>query len=321
MKGRSKKLLRAWHRCWGIRKPTFQSFLLLFFKKELLLLLTLSSASAETLKVSTWNLNWLTARSHAEADLPTDVRVRDPADFTRLAAYARTLAADIVAFQEVDGIAAASLVFDPRQYQLVTTSQAVVQRVGLAVRHGIVIVQHSDYTALDVEPNAAHPLRDGLDATMALPDGHTLRVLVLHLKSGCQTDSLRSTSQACTLLARQVSPLSRWVAARQAEHAAFLVLGDFNRVLDDDEPFGSALAAAAPMTRATTGYADPCWDGAPFIDHIFAGGDARHWLVPGSLRVQSFRETGEEWHRVLSDHCPVSVRLDADGAAGGGPHE
>lgn len=278
----------------------------------ILLLLCLAwPARAETLKISTWNLDWLTARGHAEANLPADVHVRAPEDFTRLAAYARKLAADIVAFQEVDGPTAAALVFDPARYTIVTTDQTVTQRVGLAVRRDISVRRHADYAALDVEPGAAFPLRDGLDATLTLPGGRQLRILVVHLKTGCQTDSLTNSHRPqCLLLARQISPLAEWVVARRREGAAFLLMGDFNRVFDEPEELGAALARAAPLVRATTGFANPCWDGDPFIDQIFAGGAAAGWIVPNSLRVQVFHETGDRWKQHLSDHCPVSIRLD-----------
>ncbi len=276
-----------------------------------LLLCLAVPARAEALKVSTWNLDWLTARSHEAARLPQDVHTRAPADITRLAAYATRLAADIVAFQEVDGPDAAALVFDPARYTILTTEQAVTQRVGLAVRRDIPVRRNPDLTALDVEPGAPFPLRDGLDATLTLPGGNALRILVVHLKTGCQTGALAASRRPqCALLARQIAPLTDWVAARRREGMAFLVMGDFNRVLDAPEEMGAVLAIAAPLTRATQGRADPCWDGAPFIDHIFAGGPARAWLVPDSLRVQVFRETDDRERSRLSDHCPVSVTLD-----------
>jgi hypothetical protein len=39
------------------------------------------------------------------------------------------------------------------------------------------------------------------------------------------------------------------------------------------------------------------------------GGAARDWLLPDTLRVLTYHETGAEWKQRLSDHCPVSVRL------------
>ena len=280
-------------------------------------LLFASPTRAEVLKISTWNLNWLTTRTREQADLPSDVHRRAPEDFGRLAAYARKLGADVVAFQEVDGPQTASLVFDPARYSIFTIAETVVQRVGIAVRTGIPVTRNPDYTALDVEPSAKYRLRDGLDVTLTLPGGHLLRVLVLHLKTGCQTDRIATSHRPqCALLAQQIPPLAQWVAARQQEGVAFLLIGDFNRVFDTPEEMGAALAQAAPLTRVTQGRQSPCWDSAPFIDHIFAGGAARNWLRPDSLRVQVFREREADEKAVmhdkesLSDHCPVSVLLD-----------
>ena len=40
-----------------------------------------------------------------------------------------------------------------------------------------------------------------------------------------------------------------------------------------------------------------------------AGGAARGWMQPDTLRVLVYRETGPEAKDHLSDHCPVSVRF------------
>ena len=269
-----------------------------------------NAGKAAEIKVSTWNLNWLTLRPEGDPSLPADVHARRAEDFALLHDYAIKLAADIIGFQEVDGAAAVARVFDPAVYDIVTIDEDVVQRVGLAVRHGIRIVAHSDYAPLDVEPYAKFRLRDGLDATLALPGGTALRVLVVHLKTGCHYDTIAHSHRTqCRLFAQQIPPLAAWAAARQAEGTPFLILGDFNRIFDDPEELGTALAAAAPMRRATEHASSPCWDGGEFIDHIFAGGPATNWIEPGSLRVQVFHEAGEVWKQRLSDHCPVSVKL------------
>jgi endonuclease/exonuclease/phosphatase family metal-dependent hydrolase len=278
----------------------------------LLVLLVCQAAAARTVKISTWNLEWLTTRTAVEADLPADVHLRAPQDFALLRHYAEHLNADVVAFQEVDGDAAAATVFDPARYTILSIDEPVVQRVGLAVRRGIAVRRNPDYTQLDVEPGEKHRLRYGLDATLTLPGGATLRVLVVNLKTGCQRDPIaRSSRLQCAILRAQIPPLAAWAAARQAEGVAFLLIGDFNRVFDHEEEMGRALAAAAPLLRVTEGRSDPCWDGSEFIDHIFAGGPARAWVVPGSLRVQIFHETGPEWRERLSDHCPISINLQA----------
>ncbi len=297
-------------RRWTGPVPGIKSFWVLFFKKEhLAFWLVFSTASAREIKLATWNLDWLTARQ--DADLPADVSLRAPEDFARLHAYAQRLAADVVAFQEVDGVASAARVFDPGRYALVTIDEPVVQQVGVAVRRDIGVVRHPDVAALDVEPFAKYRLRNGLDVTLRFADGTRLRLLVVHLKTGCQFDPLDDgRREACSLLAEQVGPLVDWVAARQREGGAFAVLGDFNRVMDAPEAVSEALLGAAPLVRVTEGRSDPCWDGGPFIDHIFLGGAARDWLVAGSLRVLRYRETDPGMKDRISDHCPVSVRLD-----------
>jgi endonuclease/exonuclease/phosphatase family metal-dependent hydrolase len=264
---------------------------------------------ARKITVATWNLSWLTLRHQPDPLLPPGLRTRDAEDFARLRAYADLLGADIMGLEEVDGVAAVARVFDPARYEILTLAEPVIQQVGIAVRRGFAVTRNPEVMALDVEPLAAHRLRAGLDVTVAPPHAPALRVLVVHLKAGCHDDPLAlSPRPACRVLARQIPPLIAWARMRAGEGVPFLILGDFNRVMDPPEELATALA---PYTlRATAGYADPCWGGEDFIDHIFLGGPARAWLVPGSLHVETYRERGRLWRERLSDHCPVAVRLN-----------
>jgi endonuclease/exonuclease/phosphatase family metal-dependent hydrolase len=265
------------------------------------LLATLASASE--LKLATWNLEWLTSR---ERDLPPDVRPKRPEDIDLLQRYASDLNADVIAIQEVDGAAIAARVFPTDRYSIHMSHDRVVQRVGIVVRRGIHYDVNPDLTDLDVDP--ARDLRSGVDITLQLQP--PLRVLAVHLKTGCFDDRLSGRmTRSCTELREQMPPLLDWIRARQAEAIAFAILGDFNRHMDGRDQFWDALSRAAPITRATEGRASPCWGGEPFIDHIILGGAARDWLEPNTLRVMTYHETGAEWEQRLSDHCPVSVRL------------
>jgi endonuclease/exonuclease/phosphatase family metal-dependent hydrolase len=279
-----------------------------------LLILLATQAAAAPLKITTWNLEWLTLRPPGDPALPRDVIPRHPGDLARLAAYAAILNADVIAFEEVDGPQAAAQIFPPDRYTVHMTNDPVIQRVGLAIRRTIPFTINPDDTALDVYgPTAPHPLRSGADVTLTLPGGQHLRLLAIHLKSGCQTEPLQSRPPACTALRAQIPVLQAWIAAREAEDTPYAILGDFNRVMDANDPLFAALFATAPLLRTTEGLADPCWGGENFIDHILLGGDAMSWLEPDSLRVLVYKETTQDWKTRLSDHCPVSVRLDPPG--------
>ncbi len=261
------------------------------------------------LKVATWNMEWLTARPAGGPDLPDDAAPKRDDDIRTLARYAARLDAAVVALQEVDTPALVARIFPPDRYQVLITADPVVQKVALVVRRGIAVIRHPDLVALDVAAPGRRRLRSGLDVTLTL-DGRPLRLLAVHLKSGCWDGPLQgSTRDACVDLTRQLPVLQAWIGARRGEGVPFLVLGDFNRRLKSGDALLAGLDAAAPLAVATAGHASPCWGGEDFIDQILAGGPARQWLRPSSLRVLVYRETDPALKERLSDHCPVSVRL------------
>jgi endonuclease/exonuclease/phosphatase family metal-dependent hydrolase len=269
----------------------------------LLFLLLPSCAFGAELKLATWNLEWLTTN---DRDLPADAHPKQPEDIDLLRRYAGELDADVIAVQEVDGPAIAARVFPSGTYAIQLSHDHVVQRVGIVVRRSIPYSANPDLTGLDLGPG--RQLRSGVDIT--LRSQPPLRVLAVHLKTGCFDDRLTSSKRrSCAELREQMPPLLDWISARRAEGVAFAILGDFNRHMDGRDQLWSMLRQAAPLTRATEGHASPCWGGEAFIDHIVLGNAARDWLLPESLRVLTYRETGVEWQQRLSDHCPVSVRL------------
>jgi endonuclease/exonuclease/phosphatase family metal-dependent hydrolase len=269
--------------------------------------------TAAGVKIATWNLNWLTPRPAGDPALPRDVTARRDADFTRLAAYAAQLDAGIIAFEEVDGVAAASQLFPPDHYVIEVGGGNAVQKTGFAIRRGILYRRNPDLAALEINGAGGRELRAGVDITVELPRAGgavKLRMLAVHLKSGCARGALAPPSSfACIALAAQIDPLAAWVRARGHENLPFVLLGDFNREFDRPEKLGDALQAAAPMRRLTAGYQNPCWGGEHFIDHIFAGNGARQWIVPDSFKVLVYRERAYRLRDKISDHCPVSVRL------------
>lgn len=276
-------------------------------------LLALSPAWGGALKLAAWNLSWLTERPFGSPELPADVGPKRSDDIERLRGYALRLDADVVAFSEVDGPEIAARVFPPDRYVIHITGDQVVQRVGFAVRRGLGFTAHPDVRALDVHPHARFHLRSGADITLHLPGG-PLRLLAVHLKSGCSHDRLpHPANPACVTLQEQTAPLRSWIAARGQEGVAFALMGDFNRWMGPQDPFLMALRQVAPLADPQAGLHSPCWGGGGFLDHILTGNAASDWLEPGSLRVMTYRETGAGWKERLSDHCPISIRLAMPG--------
>ncbi len=266
-------------------------------------------AAGEGLKIATWNMNWLTSRPAGDRALPANVRPKPEDGLVLLRRYAEVLDADVVALQEVDGAAMAARVFPAERYSIHITRDSVVQRVAFAIRRGLPYRAHPDLADLTGPAGNQSRLRSGADISLDLPAGE-LRILNVHLKSGCKQDKLTGyVNSTCETLRGQIAPLQGWIAARRDARTAFLLIGDFNRWMDHGDAFWAGLEKITPLSRATAGKSTPCWGGGGFIDHIIAGGAARSWLQADSLRVLTYRETGAEWKEILSDHCPVSARI------------
>lgn len=262
-----------------------------------------SLAARTSLVVATWNLEWLNRTSGA------GTLRRSDADYERLKSYADRLAADVIAVQEVDGEEALRRVFDDQRYDYHVASQAGVQRTGFAYRRGLQVIENADYAELDVGD-----VRVGTDLTVMI-DGRALRLLGVHLKSGCFDAPLATKSNACTKLAAQLPALERWIDARAAAGEPFVVLGDFNRRMQTGEAFYAELDDGDPpgadLTLVTNGRTSRCWGGeyAQFIDHIVLSRDAAAWLLEGSFAQHDYDPSDAPFERTLSDHCPLSIVL------------
>ena len=264
-----------------------------------------------SLKLATWNLEWL------NAELDKGVVKRSAEDYARLRRYADRLAADVVAFQEVDGEEAAARVFDPARYAFHVASDSRAERVGFAYRRTLPVEKHADYRALDVGS-----VRSGVDLTV-LVGRQRVRLLAVHLKSGCFISSLTHPSNACRKLAEQVPALEAWIDARAAEGAPFAVLGDFNRRLfaRRDEPVWRALDDADPpeadLWSPTEGVKAECWGAeySHFIDHIVLSKSATRLFEPGSFVQHPYDRSDAAKKKVLSDHCALSIVLLSEPAA------
>ncbi len=292
------------------------------------------------LKLATWNLEWLIAPQemrrlrhdcvpHGASPgqrarfVPCDVATeldRSATDFAALARYARRLNADVIALQEVDGPAAARLVFP--EHEFCFTSRAHVQNTGFAIRRGI---PHrcGEYVPLSLDGR----VRRGAVLVVYPGEARELHLLSVHLKSGCGRRSLDSPRPACALLARQVPALEHWIDERAARSQAFAVLGDFNRELladvgparngagdlrslwaeidDADPPEADLVNPAAGQRFRNCG---PQHNHAGYIDHIVLSRSLAQRLVPGSFERLVYAPD-EALRLRLADHCPLAVSI------------
>lgn len=255
--------------------------------------------------------------------LPCDVVTRferSSRDFSVLARYARSLDADVVALQEVDGASAARLVFP--DYEFCFTGRQHVQNTGFAVRRGVPFRCGPD----DRELSLGDTLRRGKELTLFPGEPGEIRLLSVHLKSGCSSAPLTGHDKACRDLARQAPILEAWIDGQARAGKRFAVLGDFNRDLLSEQ------ARAATLQKAESLWAEIA-DGSPpearlrnaaggtafrncvpgqgyrgYIDNIVLSQTLAAEAIPGSFGRLTY-SAADARHARLSDHCPVSIRL------------
>ena len=280
----------------------------------LALMLTPAAGSAAELRIAAWNLE------HLDDSEGEGCVGRNVADYAALKRRIAELDADIVAIQEVENAAAAHRVFPASDWHVEISRRPPMKRsracrdrpaaqlghlaTGLAIRRGIVYRRNADLKRLGGRDAFQ---RWGTDVTVAM-DGRDLRLLSVHLASGCwgaKEDGERGRRSVCAMLREQVAGLREWADRRRSEGTAFVILGDFDRrlALPGDWAWGVLSPAEAPLRLLTEGVpfrCDPRF--SEFIDHLVAGGGVEGTLVEGSIK---------EWPRQGQhpDHCAVSAEF------------
>ncbi len=286
------------------------------------LVFTLTTAAAgdgwaQTIKIATWNLEHLAERDG------TGCRPRTVSDYETLRRYAANLKADIVAFQEVESVAAAHRVFDADTYRIEisrrprTKSEECRDQTGrwlTPLRVGFAIRRHVPYTRLpDVRELGVSGTRWGVEIRV-YPRTTPVSLLSVHLKSQCFSASLdaASSNPNCAILAEQMKNLELWIDGHAARGERFIILGDLNRRLnvagdefwreiDDSRP-----NLAADLERATADHLDTgCHPQYPeLIDHIVMDRGTDLMARENTLKIMRYAES---WEQRPSDHCPISV--------------
>ncbi len=274
---------------------------------------TRDTAASHALKIASWNLEHL-----AESD-GLGCRARNEADYAALRGYADQLDADVIAFEEVENAAAAARVFLPDRYQIVMSNRPSSgrhgfcgrdatdgptirdQKVGFAIRKGIAFKRNPDLSEL---ATGNPDLRWGVDITLG--GSKPLRLLALHLKSGC---SAGDEKKPCPVLFDQVPVLQKWIEARRAEGIPFALLGDWNRRLAmPEDAVWKRLNESTTLLDSAEEKGTVCVKRfSDFIDHIVLDPKAAARRVPGSFSEFTYG-VAEDQHP--SDHCPITLKID-----------
>lgn len=267
---------------------------------------------------------------------------------------------DVIAFQEVRSEAAIRAVLGRHaaDFDTCAAPHTAFQTLGFAWRRGIASAARcSAEPALAVDdgmpepgadPGARRTVRPGLALRLTV-GGAPLALLNLHLKSGCANivaterfpaRELTDPEAPCQVLNRQVAPLERWIEAVAADTPLFVVLGDFNRRLDEEAARAVPPAEVRSDGRPPASPHQPAADGrvsTRFLWPELADGQPDLVLVPLTQRTGCTGFTGLD-HLVLSgalaarqpqplqstkwpvvqlpepalqssDHCPRGMRL------------
>lgn len=199
------------------------------------------------------------------------------------------------------------------------------------------------------DPAAFRRVRPGLALTLEI-NGAPVSFLNVHLKAGCASvvsnerfpgRLLTDSFEACGVLNRQVPLLESWIEAIAAKTPRFVVLGDFNRRIDDEAAANVKASSVRadgsdPATRNTIGSdgrvatqylwqelndGDPALHQLPLqttdkactgfvgLDHIVIS-DALKASNPGVITSYKAAVATTEGAAIeASDHCPRVAKL------------
>jgi endonuclease/exonuclease/phosphatase family metal-dependent hydrolase len=308
------------------------------------------SAQSETsaLRLATWNLE------HLAADDDAGCRPRSDVDYERLRHHAERLNADLIALQEVENRAAVARVFDPSIYAIEISHRPsrslgtcrrhrnrrrTMQRTGLAINRGRLAEMGLRYRRLpDFQAIGIGSQRWATRISIEpfdSPEGG-MQLVSVHLKSGCAYNSLEGAVKRdqCRLLLQQRGILEEWIDSMAGADEPFVLLGDFNRQLDqprddfwaeiDDgticlwTPDPTLGRRCRPGTRRPDSDADLVLANAgkpyPFsfnprypyaIDHIVFDSVTARRIAPESYAALDYE--GDD--PAPSDHHPVTISL------------
>lgn len=229
-------------------------------------------------------LNGLEYPTDKSESLPIHTRAAQQQKTSKIKNTIKMLGADIYALQEFTNRQALLEIFDPNIFKIFTSeNQNISQNIGFAIRKKIIgkntPPKINVIDSLSIFSDDGHQLRPGLQLDINL-SGFDLRILNVHLKSGCSTrsitaptkktdtkDKIKKFTKACKLFAKQIQILEKWIEGQQNKNV--ILLGDFNRQPKYDRDLRPVRrdgeAPSEPHTKTTqySGFYSEIADGVP----------------------------------------------------------
>ncbi|WP_163920550.1 endonuclease/exonuclease/phosphatase family protein [Photobacterium sp. Alg240-V54] len=295
----------------------------------LLLLMPISTSYAQSFTLMSWNMQWLSLNS-------TSPVVRSEADYQALQQIFTSHSPDILAFQEVDSVAALYRVINRQHYNIYFSSRMNNhqdsfkknnQYTGFAVKKAIVVDNLDDLSQLSTPTIATggtayfnNKLRYGSVINIII-DNQPITLLNLHLKSGCFSGKQLAQQQrrACKTLAQQLKLIKQWIHTQQAVSTALIIVGDFNHRITSNHNFINKITdnpirlhhiSASIKANCTVKLATKVSQYRTYtnlIDHLFATTNVK---VLSQHQIQYNKQQLSQF--TLSDHCPLLFRLVSD---------
>lgn len=232
-----------------------------------------SAASADPLKIASWNV----ANLASGPGVPLRGHERTVADYQHIRDIIAKLSPDVIALQEVGSFPAArailggeyTIIFEERCLKNAAHCEADVDDIftAIAYRTSLGTLKPIQVPQLAIEhrgicpADAPRPVRGGVGVELS-HEGTEYIVLSVHLKASCKNNDAESRPDQtgdCETSRRQFAILADWINAERIAGREVIIAGDFNREFEENgDHQGAFLRGAIPGVAFAT-FERSCW--------------------------------------------------------------
>lgn len=257
------------------------------------------------LTVATFNVEWL-------GDMLNDRIDRIPEDYKLIAEIILKTDADIIALQEIENEKAIKLLTNYiKGFRYFVGKKGGKQNLGLLYKKNIEVKNIKEHTPLIVEADRTRP---GLIFECKVGNYDFIGMVVHYKSSSRYDDTKEKVMRSRELRAKQIEKTYIWADSilRYSKEQDIIILGDFNDtpIRKKDNLLGK-FKYDSNFVFLTENLKSCKYPNAYSIDHILVSRASFTRYLKNSLRSLDFRVILKDYEsKKVSDHCPVSVKLD-----------